>query len=408
MLLQWSRGLSTAEGGLARGSYQLGVLLQWSRGLSTAEGRSTAALASGSSPCFNGAAVFRPRRATSTSWTATRGSCFNGAAVFRPRRDPRLHPLPREEVASMEPRSFDRGGEGRASTPAPPVLASMEPRSFDRGGSPPRWSVLSVLQLQWSRGLSTAEGARVRHRLAERADASMEPRSFDRGGPSRPRQRVFPSSRSLQWSRGLSTAEGLSNLRGRSRYLVGLQWSRGLSTAEGWRGQGRERRAPSRFNGAAVFRPRRGRVVVRRGAGLPRFNGAAVFRPRRAFGALRLCRADHRASMEPRSFDRGGQGGQGRSPPAPPGFNGAAVFRPRREYELIDPSTPEYKLQWSRGLSTAEGKNAVQGLNAQPLLQWSRGLSTAEGDPGGPTPSRPEEASMEPRSFDRGGRLPGV
>ena len=58
----------------------------------------------------------------------------------------------------------------------------------------------------------------------------MEPRSFDRGGPAGllvPKVYV-----ELQWSRGLSTAEG-HLARAYQNTLLRLQWSRGLSTAEG-------------------------------------------------------------------------------------------------------------------------------------------------------------------------------
>ena len=60
-----------------------------------------------------------------------------------------------------------------------------------------------------------------------------------------------------------------------------LQWSRGLSTAEG------ERAATARASSAS-------------------FNGAAVFRPRRVLERALAGRLDRLASMEPRSFDRGG------------------------------------------------------------------------------------------------------
>ena len=159
--LQWSRGLSTAEGEedricslLARHS------LQWSRGLSTAEGA---------------------------------------------RRPGLWEELPR---ASMEPRSFDRGGAERAAVDAAGRHASMEPRSFDRGGPQP--------------GPQPDRGG----------VASMEPRSFDRGGggPSA----YLPVAHRLQWSRGLSTAEGSLQVPAVTRaFVLPLQWSRGLSTAEG-------------------------------------------------------------------------------------------------------------------------------------------------------------------------------
>ena len=61
-------------------------------------------------------------------------------------------------------------------------------------------------------------------------------------------------------------------------------------------------------------------------------------------------------------------------------------------------------LQWSRGLSTAEGRYRKRNAVAQTRLQSSRGLSTAEGRPyDGRVVGEAGLASMEPRSFDRGG-----
>ena len=90
--------------------------------------------------------------------------------------------------------------------------------------------------LQWSRGLSTAEGGT-------------------------PIFRWLSSIAVLQWSRGLSTAEGQHLARYVATEDKVLQWSRGLSTAEGGPSS-RSASQPSRFNGAAVFRPRRESVPV--------------------------------------------------------------------------------------------------------------------------------------------------
>ena len=86
-------------------------------------------------------------------------------------------------VASMEPRSFDRGGDESWCDVELGYLASMEPRSFDRGGHSGRFaSAALITALQWSRGLSTAEGKAAKAEALLRLLASMEPRSFDRGG----------------------------------------------------------------------------------------------------------------------------------------------------------------------------------------------------------------------------------
>ncbi len=83
----------------------------------------------------------------------------------------------------MEPRSFDRGDRIRSRPPVSRFLvASMEPRSFDRGDLTGLLVCNQVsFELQWSRGLLTAETVRrIRSRHVARL-ASMEPRSFDRG-----------------------------------------------------------------------------------------------------------------------------------------------------------------------------------------------------------------------------------
>ena len=61
-MLQWGRGLATAEGMMRRRDKQNSPWLQWGRGLATAEG-TIRRLAWLKSCCFNGAAVSRPRKA---------------------------------------------------------------------------------------------------------------------------------------------------------------------------------------------------------------------------------------------------------------------------------------------------------------------------------------------------------
>ena len=69
--------------------------------------------------------------------------------------------------------------------------------------------------------------------------------------------------------------------------------------------------------------------------------------------------------------------------PASPlfGFNGAAVFQPRKWRQRKASGTLEQVLQWGRGLSTAEMRCATRCRVA------------------------PEAASMGPRSFNRGNRV---
>ncbi len=60
------------------------------------------------------------------------------------------------------------------------------------------------------------------------------------------------------------------------------------------------------------------------------------------------------------------------------------------------------RLQWGRGLSTAEIRRALQIVPATNQLQWGRGLSTAEMPGLRATALIYFQASMGPRSFNRG------
>ncbi len=107
-----------------------------------------------------------------------------------------------------------------------------------------------------------------------------------------------------------------------------LQWSRGLLTAETQRGNHHDRPPVQ-----ASMEPRS-------------FDRGDITKARHH------CLAD-RASMEPRSFDRGD----------------AATMRHHAELA---------RLQWSRGLLTAETRMDSCWLASDLDLQWSRGLLTAE------------------------------
>src|SRR5262245_51001072 len=65
-------------------------------------------------------------------------------------------------------------------------------------------------------------------------------------------------------------------------------------------------------------------------------------------------------------------------------------------------------LQCSRGLSTAEGWERPAELAARSALQCSRGLSTAEGLAAPVTHFLHCQASMQPRSFNRGRDATGL
>ena len=135
------------------------------------------------------------------------------------------------------------------------------------------------------------------------------------------------------------------------------------------------------------------------------------------------------ASMGPRSFNRGNA-----FPPllgggVLPGFNGAAVFQPRKRFPGAKVHKVNRRLQWGRGLSTAETSESPGGnagppalqwgrglstaettyvplfITTSPRLQWGRGLSTAETSPASLAWAFAGGASMGPRSFNRGNPL---
>ena len=110
----------------------------------------------------------------------------------------------------------------------------MEPRSLDRGNPPGGSGIVSHFEtLQWSRGLSTAETELAEVVLAERERASMEPRSLDRGN--------HDTSPKAQQIAKAASMEPRSLDRGNKR-----------RSAQAWA-------CPTRFNGAAVSRPRKRR-----------------------------------------------------------------------------------------------------------------------------------------------------
>ena len=107
---------------------------------------------------FNGAAVFQPRKSTDAMIRANRRCRFNGAAVFQPRKC---------SSTASRGRATSELQWGRGLSTAEILLrdeqatvarsASMGPRFFNRGNRPTRW------------------------RRADRVIASMGPRSFNRG-----------------------------------------------------------------------------------------------------------------------------------------------------------------------------------------------------------------------------------
>ncbi len=277
----------------------------------------------------------------------------------------------------MGPRSCDRGKHPAGAAPDSSFsYASMGPRSCDRGKAPTLFDGEEPFWLQWGRGHATAERRTKVARIASRRLASMGPRSCDRGKHKRVARPVFlPSSfngaavmrprkgfqarfqnspcRTLQWGRGHATAERSSPTRAGHRGCKGFNGAAVM----------RPRKVFPRilslvvlscFNGAAVMRPRKGgsqngaqtsRSPLQWGRGhataesqrllafafwLGSFNGAAVMRPRKGICEQGQDRGRIRASMGPRSCDRGKRNRRRVRWAGSACFNGAAVMRPRK------------------------------------------------------------------------------
>ena len=228
--------------------------------------------------------------------------------------------------------------------------------------------------LQWGRGLSTAEmGVYMCH-----TDLSKQ-LQWGRG-LSTAEMKVSGSSKTsrivLQWGRGLSTAEIVA-YDDDLKATVALQWGRGLSTAE------------------MSLRPITEKATheLQWGRGLSTAEMRFVWEPKDP---------QRRASMGPRSFNRGNPEEGWRSGANMGCFNGAAVFQPRKSRKKAEVEAEKQRLQWGRGLSTAEICRVDIPTRLQERLQWGRGLSTAEMMDFFCKDGIMAKASMGPRSFNRG------
>ncbi len=114
----------------------------------------------------------------------------------------------RMSIASMGPRSYERGKGTLAMTIAAICAASMGPRSYERG----KWSSLACHRsqlLQWGRVLMNAERRDGMRACAVGNTASMGPRSYERGKDELSMLRDHVHSIPLQWGRVLMNAERL-------------------------------------------------------------------------------------------------------------------------------------------------------------------------------------------------------
>ena len=157
-----------------------------------------------------------------------------------------------------------------------------------------------------------------------------------------------------------------------------LQWGRDLSIAERLAQSGLGRARCRASMGPRSFDRGKGTLHAGRAAGREASMGPRSFDRGKANRPNRV-RMPSNASMGPRSFDRGKDVLRGQLGVAVWGFNGAAIFRSRKVQALALPPLIHLTLQWGRDLSIAESQSSA-------------------------TLRRPElgHASMGPRSFDRG------
>ena len=110
----------------------------------------------------------------------------------------------------------------------------------------------------------------------------------------------------------------------------------------------------------------------------------------------------HKASTEPRSFERGDSKKMNSRARGRLSFNGAALFRARRCAFVGMDWRAEMLLQRSRALSSAEIARALPGAG-QPILASTEPRSFERGDKSGELIAIVAlRASTEPRSFERG------
>ena len=180
----------------------------------------------------------------------------------------------------MGPRFFNRGNMYSNQTIGGVRVASMGPRFFNRGNDPP---ATEARQLRGRfNGAAVFQPRKLQGRLLRRAGhlASMGPRFFNRGNAAMSRLSQKARS-SLQWGRGFSTAETCTSLPSRTTCVVASMGPRFFNRGNAGyevlkrvyvpasmgprffnRGNSAyadalQARVDQRFNGAAVFQPRK-------------------------------------------------------------------------------------------------------------------------------------------------------
>ena len=227
--LQWGRAPRSAETASAAIGLTCSSSLQWGRAPRSAETRRAneqdRALACASMgprseergnvspadssiyslPGFNGAALRGARKPALVAWLSLHPAGFNGAALRGARKLDRFDGDLTRSLASMGPRSEERGNDARAPACWADHRASMGPRSEERGNQRRErpWHVFTP--------------------------ASMGPRSEERGNLRF--KSLAPSPGMLQWGRAPRSAEtGTWALYLLS--IIALQWGRAPRSAE--------------------------------------------------------------------------------------------------------------------------------------------------------------------------------
>ena len=373
-LLQWGRGLPSAEtkmrarlcGGL--------LLLQWGRGLPSAETMTRyyfRTLYGG----FNGAADFHPRKRARTAPSRGRNSCFNGAADFHPRKLVRRRGDQVVTLASMGRRTSIRGNARAPLRAHAFARASMGPRTSIRGNLLGRkGDIWAKMPLQWGRGLPSAEThnscQRQGHRSCFNGAADFHPRKRAAANAGRRREGGFNGAADFHprkqrqsgaphRERSLASMGPRTSIRGNfERLLVAITPN------------------PASMGPRTSIRGNRYRIDYLR---MPTrgFNGAADFHPRKLDDGGAIASRRLLASMGPRTSIRG---------------NGIAFQQPRgnallqwgrglpsAETLCCRPSHLSWlTLQWGRGLPSAETWLTALTLLSDVWLQWGRGLPSAE------------------------------
>ncbi len=97
---------------------------------------------------FNEAAFWRTRKYVNFRAGKNGGYCFNEAAFWRTRKCNLRRVVAELELASMRPRSGERGNEGQIMVLNERIEASMRPRSGERGNGEILVAIRNLIKLQ--------------------------------------------------------------------------------------------------------------------------------------------------------------------------------------------------------------------------------------------------------------------